>query len=144
MHHELIPSSRLESLAFRGLPHQDPKQLILDFAMRHNVQAGAVLTAVGSLEQFHIRFANQNSGVLRQGHFEIVSLVGTFSSTACHLHISLSDDSGQLIGGHLLGENLIYTTAEIVVAIFPDLVFDRETDTTYNYKELVVRRAGNT
>jgi predicted DNA-binding protein with PD1-like motif len=144
MHHELIPSSRLESLAFRGLPHQDLKQLILDFAMRHNVQAGAVLTAVGSLEQFHIRFANQNSGVLRQGHFEIVSLVGTFSSTACHLHISLSDDSGQLIGGHLLGENLIYTTAEIVVAVFPDLVFDRETDTTYNYKELVVRRAGNT
>ena len=144
MYNPVTPSSRLESYAFRGLPHQDLKQVILDFAAHHNIQAGAVLTAVGSLEQYHIRFANQNAGVLRRGHFEIVSLAGTLSSTACHLHISLSDESGQTIGGHLLGQNLIYTTAEIVIAVLPDFVFDRETDPAYHYKELVVRRARNT
>jgi predicted DNA-binding protein with PD1-like motif len=137
----LIPSSRLECFAFRGLPHQDLKQLVEDFAVHHNVRAGAIVTAVGSLEQLNIRFANQPSGMMHQGHFEIVSLTGTFSSTGCHLHISVSDESGRTIGGHLLMQNLIYTTAEIVVAVLPDLIFDRETDQEYHYTELVVRRA---
>jgi predicted DNA-binding protein with PD1-like motif len=61
--------------------------------------------------------------------------------TSCHLHISVSDESGRTIGGHLLMQNLIYTTAEIVVAVLPDLIFDRETDQEYHYTELVVRRA---
>ena len=33
----------------------------------------------------------------------------------------------------------IFTTAEIVLGVYPDLVFDRELDETYGYKELVVR-----
>ena len=31
---------------------------------------------------------------------EIVSLVGTLSDNDCHLHISLSNKNGNVIGGH--------------------------------------------
>jgi len=76
----------------------------------------------------------------RKGFFEIISLSGTFSESSCHLHICVADEKGQMLGGHLLDENLIYTTAEIIAVSLDDLEFLRIADTTYNYKELVVSR----
>ena len=132
------PSSILEGFAFRAGPHEDLKQSILEFAKINTISAGAIVTAVGSLEQFNLRYANQEHGEIKKGHFEIVSLVGTFSDSSCHLHVSVSDNTGQLYGGHLLQGNLIYTTAEIVLIKLSDLEFSRAIDPSYNYKELVV------
>ena len=121
-------------------PHDDLKQCILQFASINSIKAGAILSAVGSLEQYNIRFANHPGGTIAKGFFEIISLTGTFSESSCHLHICVSDEKGQTFGGHLLGENLIYTTGEIVAVSLDDLEFQRITDTTYNYMELVVSR----
>lgn len=134
------PSSKLKGYAIRLHPHDDLKKSILQFAKSNKLKAAAIASAVGSLEQFNIRFATQPNGTIRKGHFEIVSLTGTFSDTSCHLHILVSGPDGQTVGGHLMDENLIYTTAEIVVISLVDLEFDRITDPTYDYKELVVRR----
>jgi predicted DNA-binding protein with PD1-like motif len=134
------PSSRLKAYAFRIRPHEDLKKCIQQFAKDNTLRAGAILSAVGSLEQLKIRFANQPDGTIKTGFFEIVSLTGTFSEGSCHIHICVSDINGQTFGGHLLDENLVYTTAEIVAVNLYDLEFIRQTDTTYNYKELVVRR----
>ena len=134
------PSSKLKGYAFRLRPHDDLKKSVQQFAKTNKLKAGAILSAVGSLEQLNIRFANQPNGIIRTGFFEIVSLTGTFSETSCHIHICVSDANGQTLGGHLLDENLIFTTAEIVAVNLSDLEFTRITDTTYNYKELVVRR----
>jgi predicted DNA-binding protein with PD1-like motif len=112
----------------------------MDFAARNHIRAGVVVTCVGSLEQFNIRFANQSNGDTQKGHFEIVSLTGTFNESSMHLHLAVSDKTGKTIGGHLLENNLIYTTAEIAIAELNDLEFDRETDSTYGYKELVVKK----
>ena len=106
------PSSKIKGYAFRLRPHDDLKQCILQFASHNELKAGAI-HFVGSLEQFNIRFANQPAGAIGKGFFEIISLTGTFSESSCHLHICLSDEKGQTLGGHLLEENLIYTTAEI-------------------------------
>lgn len=125
--------------AFRLRPHEDLKQSILDIAREKNVQAGIILTCVGSLEQVHLRYANQPEGVKQEGHFEIVSLVGTFSTSAAHLHLAVSDHTGKTTGGHLLDGNLIYTTAEIVIAELADLRFERGIDPTYGYLELVIK-----
>ena len=133
-------ASSIQSFAFRALPHEDLKKSILNFAKKNGIKAGAIVTAVGSLEQINLRFANQKQGVIRNGHYEIVSLVGTFSDLSCHLHLSVSDTTGQTCGGHLLDENLIYTTAEIVLLQLSDLEFDRMEDPTYGFKELVVTR----
>ena len=66
------------------------------------------------------------------------SLTGTLAQSASHLHISISDDAGKVIGGNLKEGSLIYTTAEIVIGVLPEVIFQRETDATYGFKELVV------
>ena len=109
------------------------------FAEKNKIKAGFVATCVGSLEQVNLRYANQPSGTLLKGHFEILSLSGTFSDTSAHLHLSVADSTGKTIGGHLLDDNQIYTTAEIVVGELLDVEFTRELDSTYGYQELVIR-----
>ena len=104
------------------------------------MSAAAIVTCVGSLEQVSIRFANQKSSELIKGFFEIVSLTGTFSDSSCHLHIAVSDEKGQTRGGHLMEENLVYTTAELVVVDLTEMEFKRELDETYGYQELTVRK----
>lgn len=132
------PSSNVECFAFRSRPHEDLKQTILVFAIANTISAGAIVTAVGSLEQFNLRYANRKEGVLKKGYFEIVSLAGTFSHSSSHLHLCVSSSTGKTYGGHLLDGNLIYTTAEIVLIKLSDLEFDRALDPLYNFKELVV------
>jgi len=132
------PHSKTIAYAFRIQPREDLKKAILSFAAKNSIKAGAIVTAVGSLEQYNIRFANRGEGTSKKGHFEIVSLVGTFSDSACHLHLSISDNRGKTIGGHLLDGNLIYTTAEIVLIKLTELEFRRYVDAEYGYRELVV------
>jgi predicted DNA-binding protein with PD1-like motif len=125
---------------FRLKPHEDLRQSIMDFASRNHIRAGVIVTCVGSLEQFNIRFANESNGNSQKGHFEIVSLTGTFNESSMHLHLAVSDKTGKTIGGHLLENNLVYTTAEIAIAELNDVEFDRETDPVYGYKELVIKK----
>lgn len=121
-------------------PHADLKQSILEFAKANTIRAGAIVTCVGSLEQYNLRFANQESGTKATGHFEVLSLSGTFSDSAMHLHLSVADSTGKTTGGHLLDENLVYTTIELVITDLTDLEFSRETDSTYGYQELVIKQ----
>lgn len=125
---------------FRLKPHEDLKKALVLWAKQNKIKAAVILTCAGSLEQYSLRFANQENGTVKKGHFEIVSLTGTISAGSAHIHMSVSDSTGYTIGGHLLDDNLVYTTAEIAVAELTDITFDRETDTTYGYKELVIRR----
>lgn len=124
---------------FRLAPGEYLKESILSFAREHHIEAGVIVTCVGSLDHYNLRFANQKEGVEQKGFFEIVSLTGTFSDRAAHLHISVADTSGHTTGGHLLDGNRIYTTAELAVAVLSDLRFDREIDPTYGYHELAIR-----
>ncbi len=74
-------------------------------------------------------------------HLEIVSLVGTLSSTGGHhLHISLSNKDGNCLGGHVFGEMNVFTTAEIVIGECSSLTFDREYDNQSGFDELVVKQ----
>ncbi|HTH56527.1 MAG TPA: PPC domain-containing DNA-binding protein [Cyclobacteriaceae bacterium] len=123
---------------FRLKTKTDLRRSVVEFAKEKNLKAGCIVSCVGSLEQFHIRFANQEAGRLQKGFFEIVSLTGTFSETSCHLHIAVADSQGQVFGGHLLDDNFVYTTAEIAVAELKDVDFHREIDPTFGYRELVI------
>ena len=135
-----MKASKIDSYAFRLKPNEDLKTGIISFAKKENIKAGAIVTCVGSLTPFHLRFANQEKGSKQNGHFEIVSMTGTFSDSTSHLHISVSDSTGQTIGGHLLEGNLISTTVELVVINLKDFEFTRETDSTFGYKERSIKR----
>ena len=131
--------SQIQVHVFRLKPHEDLKLAIMEYAKANSISAGIILTCVGSLEEFNIRFANEKAGTKKWGFFEIVSLTGTFSMTSGHLHISVSDSKGNTIGGHLLEGNHVYTTAEISIGVLPELKFEREIDSTYGFQELVVK-----
>lgn len=117
----------------------------MSFARQQHIRAGVILTCVGSLEQVVLRFANTGKATQYNGHFEIVSLVGTFAEqSGQHMHLSVSDGEGRTTGGHMLEGNKVYTTAEIVVGDLQDAEFTREVDPAYGYAELVVYESRRT
>jgi len=124
---------------FRLKPRQDLFTSIERFVHEKGIDAGAVLACVGSLTNATLRLANREYYISYEGFFEIVSLTGTVSTHGSHLHISISDGDGQTLGGHLVEGCLIYTTAEIVIAEFTDVVYTREMCAESGYEELVVR-----
>ena len=128
----------METHTFRLLPGQDLSKSISDFVYNLRIAAGCILTCVGSLTCAVIRFADKPDGTKVEGHFEIDSLVGTVGMGGQHLHIAISDGEGKILGGHLLEGCLVYTTAEIVLASFPELVYRREYSQDTGYEELVV------
>ena len=125
--------------AFRLKPGQDLLIGMSEFVQERQIEAGFIITCVGSLTRFNLRFANQSEGTTDNGYFEIVSLSGTVSKNGNHIHMSISDSDGKTLGGHLLDDNLIYTTAEIVLGENRDLVFTREKDGTTPWEELIIR-----
>lgn len=126
--------------AFRLKPGNDLRKEIESFVRKNKIQAGWISCGVGSLTDYHIRFANQQQGSKGSGHFEIVSLIGTVSIHGSHIHISVSDSTGKTIGGHLLDSNLVYTTAEIVIREADDLIFTRENDGSTPWEELQIKK----
>jgi len=106
----------------------------------HDVQAGCVVSAVGSLQGAVLRYAAEPGGTRIDGALELLTLSGTFSANGPHLHASVSRADGTVLGGHLLPGCTVRTTAEVVLALLPDWHFTREPDAATGYAELVVRR----
>jgi len=126
----------VRTFAVRLHPGADLKFEIQQFANQHQLKAGWIVTCVGSLSKYCLRFANQKTASVGEGHFEIVSLVGTLSNSGCHLHISISNQAGATIGGHLLEGCIIFTTAELVIGSDDQFIFEREIDKVTGWKEL--------
>jgi hypothetical protein len=129
----------MKIFAIRLKPNEDLKKCLRSFVKENNIQAGFILTAVGSLKQATLRFANQNYAQVFKDVFEIVSLVGTLSTQGIHLHISLSNRHGTTMGGHLVEGCIIYTTAEIVIGISEEFIFLRTLDEQTGYTELEIK-----
>jgi len=129
----------MQTLTFRIKPGQDLFNEIESVVAEKHIEAGCILSAVGSLTHATLRLANRDHYSEYDGHFEIVSITGTVSVHGSHLHISISDGDGKTIGGHLVLGCKIYTTAEMVLAIFDDVVYKREFAEDSGYEELVVK-----
>jgi predicted DNA-binding protein with PD1-like motif len=127
-------------LPVRLQPNQDLKQRLKAIALTHQIQAGFILTTVGSLQQATLRFAGQSDSQCFRQQFEIISLVGTLSVAGIHLHIGLADTEGKVIGGHVQTGCLIYTTAEIVIGMSSQYQFNRAQDEATGYLELEINQ----
>src|SRR5687768_8858170 len=92
-------------------PREDLKYRLQRFAINNRIKAAVIVTCIGSLRHYNLRYANRKEGHSGKGYFEIVSLVGTLSDSSAHLHLSISDENGVTTGGHLLEKNIVYTTA---------------------------------
>jgi predicted DNA-binding protein with PD1-like motif len=131
----------MENYTFRLKPGQDLFESIQAFAHGKDIGAACVLSGVGSLAHARLRLANRDFDSEYDGHFEIVSITGTVSIHGSHLHIAVSDGDGKTIGGHMESGCKIYTTAEIVIAVFNDVIYEREFAEDSGYEELVVHDA---
>src|SRR5690606_1718462 len=124
--------------AFRLNPGDDLKEAIEKHVSNYQIVAGLILTCVGSLNKTSLRMAGKKDTISINGDQEIVSLVGTLSTKGCHLHLSVSDTEGKMLGGHLKEGCIVRTTAEVVIGVLENLSFNRELDKATGFKELKI------
>lgn len=130
--------SRQTIHALRINPGDDLKVKLAEFVKEKKIKAGYIITCVGSLKQATLRLSNRNETQTWKETFEIVSLTGTLSPDGNHLHMSVADKDGKVIGGHLMDGSIVYTTAEVIIGEANDLIFTRERDSVTTYKELKI------
>jgi len=128
----------MKLLAIRLKPDEDLRQSLQNFAKQQNIQAGFILSAVGSLKKASIRYANQENSTILHEKSEILALNGTLANTGLHLHITIADPQGKTVGGHLSDGCIIYTTAEIIIGTSEEFRFRRALDPQTGYYELEI------
>src|SRR6202008_3712248 len=126
--HEAIVSDHLRIHVFRLRPGDDLLGSMRAYVNANHIQAAVLLSAVGSLTQASIRYANQPEAHIHTGHFEIVSITGTIEEGGEHVHLSIATGQGTMIGGPLMTGCKIYTTSEVTLAELVGVRFSRETD----------------
>jgi predicted DNA-binding protein with PD1-like motif len=133
----------MQYFAFRLKPKQDLKKAIDEFISAHKISAATIITCVGSLSKATIRLNMAKVVKEITGNLEIVSLVGTLEAGNSHLHLSIANEEGAVIGGHLLEGSIVMTTAEVVIGVLDKTVFKREMDEQTGFKELVIQADSN-
>ena len=136
----LAAQSTAMAHALRLAPGEDPKMALMNYAKLHKLKAASVVSAVCSFKTTALRYANQSTVTTLEGFREVLSLSGTFSDEAAHLHVSVADEKGAVLGGHLADGSKVYTTLELVILVYPELLFARELDPKTTYKELVIKK----
>ncbi len=128
----------MKVVPLRLQPGADLRRVMEAWIAEQQVQAGCVISAVGSLSVAQLRLAGATEEMAIHGDLEILSLSGTLSPDGVHLHIAIADRSGAVIGGHLCVGSLVRTTAELVIGLLPEWRFSRELDLASGYAELQI------
>ncbi len=129
----------MRTLPVRLHPNQDLRAALEALLAQENVRAAFVLQGIGSLGAAMIRFAGKSEATQLCGDMEILTLAGSLSPDGAHLHITVADARGQVLGGHVAPGCIVRTTAEILLALLPDYRFSREPDAGSGCNELVIR-----
>ncbi|MCY6370810.1 PPC domain-containing DNA-binding protein [Clostridium ganghwense] len=130
----------MKTYSIRLIRGQDLKEELINFTRENNIKAGCILTCVGCVTRATLRMANASLIKDFENNYEIVSLVGTLCKDGVHLHISLSDKDGKVIGGHMKENCLVGTTAEIIIGELENVNFTREFDEQTGYDELNISK----
>jgi predicted DNA-binding protein with PD1-like motif len=132
----------MKQITFRLKPNQFLKEEIVRITKENNIKAGVLLSIVGGLENAVLRMAGStpDNQLVKEWEepFEIVAGTGTISTDGCHIHVVLSDQKGDVIGGHLKDGCKVRFTAEVVMGIFEDISYARVFDNETGFKELVI------
>lgn len=123
---------------FRLTKGMDLKREIENYVINNKI-SGIIVCCVGCLSKLSLRLAGAKDILEIDGDFEIVSITGTLSEDGVHIHMSVSDETGNTIGGHLKDGCIINTTAEVVLQVFDDIKFKREYDENTGYEEIVIK-----
>ena len=94
----------------------DVRRSLEQLALEHNA-GGFVLSVVGNLCQAAFACPGQSAPTVLAGELEIITLQGTISPDGVHLHLSFSDASCQVWGGHLEHGTLVLRGADLLVGL---------------------------
>lgn len=131
----------MKEFALRLTRGDDLKSVLEQVCFENGFDTAVVLSGVGCVYEARIRLAKALDYLEIKDDFEIVSLTGTISRGEVHVHISLSDDKGRVIGGHLEKGCLINTTCELVLGIMEEYESERLFDEKTGYDEIVFTKA---
>lgn len=129
-------------LPLRLSPGQDLRRALEDAVAARGVTAAFVVAGIGSLSAARLRLADAREAETVATPCEILTLSGTIAGRGSHLHASLSDATGAVVGGHVGPGCIVRTTAEVLLALLPDWDFSRSPDPATGYDELAVRPRG--
>jgi predicted DNA-binding protein with PD1-like motif len=127
-------------LPLRLMPGDDLRRALEAAVAAQGASAAFVLSGIGSLSVTKLRFAGADHAIDVPGEVEILTLAGSIAVNGSHLHMSVSDASGRVVGGHVAHGCVVRTTGEVLLALLPGLRFAREADAVTGFEELVVRR----
>lgn len=123
-------------------PGADMVSFLQHFVLLHELPAAFIVTCVGSVKKVTLRFATNAEG--RESvlditeNMEICALSGTVSQEGFHLHGTFGNAVGGTISGHIVGNMVVQTTAEIVLGNAGGWKFKREYDPKTGFRELKV------
>ena len=96
---------------------------INSFLLENKIKAGKI-EGIGAIQRGNIGFYNQDTKkyqTINIEPMEIVSLIGNVSlkegKPFAHCHISLADENGDIKGGHLMEECIVFAF-EFIVTVF--------------------------
>jgi len=133
----------MEALPLRLLPGADLRGVLEAEVAARSHRASFVLSGIGSLSGARLRLAGAGVPDNLRGDLEILTLSGTVACNGSHLHMSVADASGRVIGGHVAHGCIVRTTAEVLLLLLSDWSFERELDPATGFAELVVSRRGS-
>jgi hypothetical protein len=125
-------------IAFRLLPGDDLRLRLEALARERGWPAAFVVAGIGSLRVTALRLANAQEAAWLREPVEVLTLCGTLSPDGAHLHMSVADARGQVIGGHVCAGCEVRTTAELLIEVIEHQRFAREADPQTGYAELKV------
>lgn len=129
----------MQTLPLRLTPGRDLRAALESVLVEHGVSAAFVLQGIGSLSVAQLRLAGARQSTELRGDLEILTLAGSLSPDGAHLHITLADAQGRVLGGHVASGCIVRTTVEVLLALLPEHHFAREPDTASGFNELVIR-----
>ena len=106
----------LRSIPLHLGPGSDIRLSLQTLAVELNA-SGFVLGVVGNLSQAAFQCPGQAGATILEGDLEIITLQGTLSPQGVHLHLSFSDGTCQVWGGHLEPGTLVQKGADLLVGL---------------------------
>jgi predicted DNA-binding protein with PD1-like motif len=129
----------MDALPLRLHPGDDLRRAVEAALAAQGLEAGFVVAGIGSLRPAVLRLAGADALLRLDGDVEILTLSGSVGVDGSHLHLSVADATGRVLGGHAGYGCTVRTTAELLLAALPGWRFTREPDAATGYAELVAR-----
>lgn len=129
----------MKLIPIRLQPGQDLKTTLEAWIEQEGAGSGWVVSGIGSLSGAQMRWAGCAEPTALHGDLEIVTLQGSLCRDGAHLHATVADAQGSVLGGHLCEGSIVRTTAEVLIAHLPQWHLERVPDPKTGYRELDIQ-----